>query len=69
MSGAAAAAAATRRPVAVGIRREDKNRWERRVPLMPGHVRRLVDDGVSVQVQTSTRRVVPDVEFQQVNPP
>ena len=69
MSGAAAAAAATRRPVAVGIRREDKNRWERRVPLMPGHVRRLVDDGVSVQVQTSTRRVVPDVEFQQVSPP
>jgi hypothetical protein len=50
----------------VGIRREDKNRWERRVPLTPSHVRRLVDDGVRVLVQSSPRRVVPDIEFAEV---
>jgi hypothetical protein len=26
----------------IGIRREDKNCWERRVPLTPKHVRELV---------------------------
>ena len=58
-------AATQRRPVVVGIRREDKNRWERRVPLTPTHVRRLVDDGIGVLVQSSARRVVPDIEFAQ----
>ena len=26
----------------IGIRREDKNKWERRVPLTPSHVKELV---------------------------
>lgn len=71
-SGRAAAAqrrlqstAAAKRAV-VGIRLEDKNRWERRVPLTPAHVQRLVDNGVRVLVQTSTRRVFPDEEFRRV---
>lgn len=71
-SGVAAAAqrrlqsnAAAKRAV-VGIRLEDKNRWERRVPLTPAHVQRLVDNGVRVLVQTSTRRVFPDEEFRRV---
>jgi hypothetical protein len=36
----------------IGIRREDKNRWERRAPLTPEHVARIVrDDGVPFVVQ------------------
>ncbi|MGQ9485655.1 MAG: hypothetical protein ACUVSA_11985 [Desulfosoma sp.] len=34
---------------AIGIRREDKNEWERRVPLAPQHVAKIVGDhGISV---------------------
>ena len=28
----------------IGIRAEDKNRWERRTPLIPDHVRELVSN-------------------------
>ena len=35
----------------VGVRREDKNKWERRAPLAPEHVKTLVEDGVQVLVQ------------------
>ncbi|KAI8607400.1 hypothetical protein BC830DRAFT_143397 [Chytriomyces sp. MP71] len=50
----------------LGIRREDKNRWERRVPLMPEHVERLVDElGARVLVQPSLKRVVPDEKYVQ----
>jgi len=41
----------------VGIRREDKNRWERRVPLSPDHVQHLVDQGIDVIVQPSSLRI------------
>ncbi|TPX69014.1 hypothetical protein SpCBS45565_g02736 [Spizellomyces sp. 'palustris'] len=52
--------------LSVGIRREAKNRWERRVPLMPEHVERLVKEvGAQVYVQPSTKRVVPDEKYQQ----
>lgn len=48
----------------VGIRREDKNRWERRVPLVPVDVARLKGDkGVACMVQPSTIRVFSDDEF------
>jgi len=48
----------------LGIRREDKNRWERRVPLTPYHVEELVrDQGRSVLVQPSERRIFTDREF------
>ena len=44
----------------LGIRREDKNRWEKRVPLTPSHVRALVQDGFDVRVQPSGLRAFAD---------
>lgn len=40
----------------VGMRRETKNRWERRAPLTPGHIRTLRRRGVRILVQPSTMR-------------
>ena len=41
----------------IAIRREDQSIWERRAPLAPSHVRKLVmRDGVKVIVQPSNRR-------------
>lgn len=40
----------------VAIRRETVNAWERRAPLAPHHVRKLVADGVKVIIQPSNRR-------------
>lgn len=51
-------------PVPVGIRREDKSRWERRTPLTPPWVRRLRQEhGLEVYVQSSPQRIIPDEEF------
>jgi alpha-aminoadipic semialdehyde synthase len=47
----------------IGIRREDKNRWERRVPLTPDHVAELTRHGVSVAVEPSPLRVFVDDAF------
>jgi saccharopine dehydrogenase (NAD+, L-lysine-forming) len=47
----------------IGIRREDKNRWERRAPLTPEHVAELTRHGVSVAVEPSTLRVFPDDDY------
>ncbi len=48
----------------IGIRSETKNTWERRVPMTPELVRRLVNQhGLQIQVQPSARRVFPDKEF------
>jgi len=48
----------------IGIRTEDKNRWERRAPLTPEHVRELVaGQGLEVVVQPSTRRIFPDAAY------
>lgn len=50
--------------LSLGIRREDKNRWERRVPLCPEHVERLVKEyNVKVIIQPSKRRIFPDSQF------
>src|SRR5262245_39216212 len=49
----------------IGIRREDKNEWERRVPLTPNHVRALVEQGTQVVVQPSTIRIFRDEEYAQ----
>ncbi|KAJ3014576.1 hypothetical protein HKX48_005081 [Thoreauomyces humboldtii] len=52
-------------PLSIGVRAEDKNRWERRVPLMPEHVERLVKEaGAKVYIQPSTKRVVPDEKYE-----
>ncbi|MBN2358214.1 MAG: hypothetical protein JXR83_02095 [Deltaproteobacteria bacterium] len=51
------------RPV-IGIRHEDKNRWERRAPLAPEHVRTLVGQhGVEVAIEPSPTRVFDDAAY------
>jgi len=47
----------------VGIRREDKNQWERRVPLTPDHVSTLVGKGIDVRIQPSAIRIFADDEY------
>ena len=48
----------------IGLRREDKNEWERRVALTPDHVAELVRDaGVALQVQPSKKRAFADVDY------
>ncbi|MFQ5776997.1 MAG: hypothetical protein ACE5IP_03205 [Terriglobia bacterium] len=48
----------------IGIRREDKNRWERRAPLTPAHVEELVkEQGRSVALQPSPLRIYADEEY------
>ncbi len=40
----------------LAIRREDATVWERRAPLAPSHVNKLVKEGYKVIVQPSNRR-------------
>jgi alpha-aminoadipic semialdehyde synthase len=48
----------------IGIRREDKNKWERRVPLTPEHVKRLIEEcSIGVTVQPSKIRAFPDKNY------
>ncbi len=47
----------------IGIRREDKSRWEARAPLTPADVQALVEAGVPVQVQTSPVRRFRDEDY------
>eukprot|EP00931_Biecheleriopsis_adriatica_P048173 TRINITY_DN27833_c0_g1_i1.p1 TRINITY_DN27833_c0_g1~~TRINITY_DN27833_c0_g1_i1.p1 ORF type:complete len:1140 (+),score=250.85 TRINITY_DN27833_c0_g1_i1:57-3422(+) len=48
----------------IGVRREDKNKWERRAPIAPRHVEELVGQGLKVVVQPCTRRVFTDREYE-----
>lgn len=48
----------------IGIRREDKNCWERRVPLTPTHVQQLVKEGVEVYVEPSNTRCFTNEEYE-----
>ncbi|MCX5737476.1 MAG: bifunctional lysine ketoglutarate reductase /saccharopine dehydrogenase family protein [Proteobacteria bacterium] len=55
---------ARRRERIGGIRREDKNRWERRVPLTPEDVGELIArHGLGFHVQPSPIRVFPDERY------
>ena len=51
----------------IGIRREDKNVWERRVPLVPKHVETLLKNGVvkKVIVQPSAIRAFDNRAYQE----
>ncbi len=50
--------------VSVGIRREDKNEWERRVPLIPEHLQELTRRfGARFIVQPQANRAFSDEEF------
>ena len=51
----------------IGIRREDKSIWERRVPIIPDGARVLIaQHGLDVLVQPSETRIFDDREFAQV---
>jgi len=50
----------------MAIRREDQSVWERRAPLGPQHVRKLVKNGVKVLVQPSNRRAYPMAAYANV---
>ena len=48
----------------IGIRREDKNRWERRVPLIPEHIKELKEKyGIKTVIQPSNIRVYTNKEY------
>ena len=50
----------------IGIRREDKSRWERRVPVTPEDAQKLKEEhGIEVWVQPSPIRVFSEEEFTQ----
>lgn len=52
----------------IGIRREDKSKWERRVVVTPDHVAALLkqNPNLKIIVQPSNNRVFRDVEYTQV---
>ena len=51
----------------IGIRREDKNIWERRVPLIPEHLEKLKSDfGIDTIIQPFERRAFLENEFTDV---
>ncbi|NOR14845.1 MAG: hypothetical protein GQ544_03990, partial [Candidatus Aminicenantes bacterium] len=48
----------------IGIRREDKNPWEKRAPLIPSHVRELIEEyDLKVTVQPSQIRIFSDEDY------
>lgn len=47
----------------IGIRREDKNRWERRVPLAPADVAALQARGLRFVIQSSPNRIFADGDY------
>ncbi|KAI8331437.1 Saccharopine dehydrogenase-domain-containing protein [Choanephora cucurbitarum] len=50
----------------IGIRREDKSRWERRSALTPNAVQQLIKEtGTQVYVQPSTKRIFTDASYQE----
>ncbi|KAL1719908.1 Saccharopine dehydrogenase-domain-containing protein [Schizophyllum commune] len=58
--------AGLKRPLVLGIRREDPARiWERRSPLVPAHVRQLLEKhkDLKVQVQRCTRRFFTEEQY------
>jgi alpha-aminoadipic semialdehyde synthase len=48
----------------IGIRKEGKNAWERRAPLTPDQVGKLVRRGIEVWVESSRKRCFVDHEYQ-----
>jgi alpha-aminoadipic semialdehyde synthase len=51
-------------PNIIGVRREDKNPWERRVPLIPSHMRDLrQEQGIQFITQPSPIRIFRDEDY------
>lgn len=54
-------------PPLIGIRREDKNKWERRVPITPGHAKELKDHyHFDIIIQPSPIRCFPDKSYEEI---
>lgn len=52
----------------IGIRREEKNRWETRAPLTPAHAKDLKKlPDVEVIVQPCNKRIFTNQEYQEVS--
>ncbi len=52
----------------IGIRREDRSPWERRVPLIPEHVKELSEKhGIKFWVQSSKIRIFSDEDYLHVD--
>jgi len=47
----------------IGVRREDKSDWERRVPITPQDAAELQEQGIQIIVQSSAIRAFTDQEF------
>jgi alpha-aminoadipic semialdehyde synthase len=48
-----------------GIRREDKNKWEKRVPLVPYHIKKLKEkNNLEIIIQPSNIRVYSENEYE-----
>lgn len=51
--------------IIIGVRREDKNQWERRVPFIPKHLKELKEKhGIETIVQTSPIRTYTQNEYE-----
>ncbi len=51
----------------IGIRREDISKWERRTPLVPEHIKNIINEsGIEVVVQPSDTRVFTAKQFEEV---
>ncbi len=51
----------------IGIRHEDKYVMERRVPIVPAHMKKLIEqNGLEFCVQTSPKRIFTDDEYRQI---
>ena len=50
----------------LGIRREDKNKWERRVPIIPEHIKELKEKyGINTIIQPSQIRAFSDKQYKE----
>jgi len=47
----------------IGIRKEDKSVWERRVPFIPSDIKELRKKGIDMVVQSAPHRAFTDAEF------
>eukprot|EP00871_Galdieria_phlegrea_P003334 jgi/Galph1/4000/GphlegSOOS_G2686.1 len=52
-------------PLSIGIIRETRSHWERRTPLIPSHVVKLVEQGIRVYVQPSKLRIFSDDSYRE----
>lgn len=51
----------------IGIRREDKSVWERRVPLIPSDVKEILKKypNIRIHIQPSKKRIFSDPEYEE----